>query len=360
LGECWATLEAPAKATRSLARFAARSLGNVSDPSSPPTGPPLRRLVLASASKTRLRVLREAGLDPEVVVSGVDEEIEAVDTASAVVALAERKALAVSGGCPDSLVVACDSLLDFEGERLGKPVDGEEALAYCKRLAGGSATLYTGHYVIDTRDGRAVSDVDGAAIRFGAASDAELRAYVDTGEPLAMAGAFSIEGRGAPFVESIDGSPSAVLGISMPLLRRLLARLDVSITDLWKPTASPSADNAAQQMRQAHAPAPSGQVITVFRSRLRQEAEEEYEPMAAHMDELARRMPGFIDIKSFAAEDGERVSIVTFASLESQKAWREQVEHRKAQRLGRERFYSEYRIQVSQQLSERSFQRSGD
>jgi septum formation protein len=180
------------------------------------------RLVLASASPTRLRVLRDAGFAPEVIVSGVDEDIDPSDTATAVVVLAQRKGLAVADRCPDALVIACDSLLDLFGRALGKPGSVAEAVKYWRC-----------HWVQDTRSGRIVSDLARTTVRFGTPSEAEIHAYVATGEPLALAGAFSIEGYGAPFIDGIDGDPSNVLGLSLPLLRTMLARLDIAITDLW-------------------------------------------------------------------------------------------------------------------------------
>jgi septum formation protein len=191
------------------------------------------RLVLASASPTRLRVLRDAGFAPEVIVSGVDEDIDPSDTATAVVVLAQRKGLAVADRCPDALVIACDSLLDLFGRALGKPGSVAEAVKYWRCLSGQEAVLYTGHWVQDTRSGRIVSDLARTTVRFGTPSEAEIHAYVATGEPLALAGAFSIEGYGAPFIDGIDGDPSNVLGLSLPLLRTMLARLDIAITDLW-------------------------------------------------------------------------------------------------------------------------------
>jgi septum formation protein len=196
------------------------------------TQPPVR-LVLASGSPARLRVLRDAGLSPEVIVSGVDESTDVPDTEAAVVDLAMRKGLAVADRCPHAVVIACDSLLDLDGRSLGKPASTEEATDYWHRLSGQEAVLCTGHWVKDTRNGHSVSDVARTTVRFGSPRDAEIRAYVATGEPLTLAGGFSIDGRAAPFVDGIDGDPSNVLGLSLPLLRAMLARLDIAITDLW-------------------------------------------------------------------------------------------------------------------------------
>jgi len=183
-------------------------------------------------------VLRAAGIDPEVVISGVDEACHGhPGTAEMTGLLAERKASAVSALRPDALVLGCDSLLDFEQEALGKPATPERAIALWRRLAGGQGTLYTGHCVIDGHAGRRVRAVATTVVRFGTPTEAELAAYVSSGEPLAVAGAFSIDGLGASFVEGIDGDPGNVIGVSMPLLRRMLADLGISITDLWRISA---------------------------------------------------------------------------------------------------------------------------
>jgi septum formation protein len=192
-----------------------------------------RRLVLASGSASRLRILLDAGLCPEVVVSGADEEIAADDTASAVQALAERKGLAVVGRCPDALVIACDTMLDLDGRGLGKPPSAQAAAEYWRALSGRHGVLYTGHWLMDVPARAVVAEVASTTVRFASVSEEEIGAYVTTGEPLGAAGGFTIEGYGAPFVDSIEGSSSNVLGLSMPLLRTMLLRLGISITDLW-------------------------------------------------------------------------------------------------------------------------------
>ncbi len=196
-----------------------------------------RTLLLASGSPARLRLLRDAGIEPRVVASGADETAEpGLGTAAVVAALAERKAAAVAALHPGELVLGCDSLLDVDGVPTGKPASADSAIALLRRLAGREAVLYTGHRLIDGQAGRQAGGVAATIVRFGTPTGAELAAYVATGEPLQLAGAFSIDGRGAPFIDGIDGDPSNVIGLSLPLLRRLLAELDIAITDLWRPT----------------------------------------------------------------------------------------------------------------------------
>lgn len=199
----------------------------------------VRTLVLASGSPARLRLLRDAGFDPKVMVSGIDETaVTATDTAGLVTALAERKAAAVADPSGSAVVVGCDSVLEFGGRRHGKPSSLDEARRWLTAMRGRSGTLMTGHCVIDEASGRRVSGVAATEVRFGVTTDAELDAYLDTGEALAVAGAFTIDGRSAPFVDGVDGDPGNVIGISLPLLRSLLAELSVPITDLWAPDRS--------------------------------------------------------------------------------------------------------------------------
>jgi septum formation protein len=195
-------------------------------------------LVLASGSSGRLRLLRDAGFDPEVVVSGVSEETEAIGTDRIVVELAERKARYVAGRYSDHLVLGCDSLLDLGGASLGKPSSAPEAISIWRRLRGSQGTLHTGHCLIDTRTNRRLSRLASTVVRFGTPSEDEISAYVASGEPLSLAGAFSIDGRAAPFIEGIEGDPGNVIGLSLPLLRRMLEEIDVRIIDLWRDAAS--------------------------------------------------------------------------------------------------------------------------
>ena len=124
-------------------------------------------------------------------------------------------------------------MLDLDGMPFGKPATAREVVQIWRLLAGRTGTLYTGHWLIDSAAGRHASGVAATTIRFGTPSEAEIAAYAATGEPLSLAGAFSIDGLAAPFVDGIDGDPSNVIGLSLPLLRRLLAELGVPITDLW-------------------------------------------------------------------------------------------------------------------------------
>lgn len=192
---------------------------------------PTRRLVLASASPARLGLLRAAGLNPQVQVSGIDESTVSGTPAEQVLELARLKAAAVATDHPDALVVGCDSMLELDGVALGKPADPAEAIARWAQMRGRSGRLLTGHSVVD--GGRTVSEVASTVVRFGTPTDAEVAAYVASGEPLQVAGAFTLDGRSAPFVDGIDGCHTNVVGLSLPLLRRLLQQLGVEVVDLW-------------------------------------------------------------------------------------------------------------------------------
>lgn len=197
---------------------------------------PSLRLVLASASPVRARTLREAGFAPEVIVSGVDEDDVTGPTRDVALVLAERKAATVAARVDGSaIVLGCDSVLDVDGETRGKAPSLEVARAWWASVAGRTGQLHSGLCAVDTGTGRQASGVATTTVRYGCPTAAEMDAYLATGEPLAVAGGFTIDGYAAPFVEGIDGDHGAVLGISLPLLRRLLAEIDVAITDLWVP-----------------------------------------------------------------------------------------------------------------------------
>ena len=195
------------------------------------------RLILASASPARLATLRAAGLDPEVVVSGVDEDaISAASTDDLVAALATAKTHAVADSpvvAGADLIVGCDSMLDLDGRSLGKPADRDAAVDRWREMRGRSGVLMTGHCVLQPATGRQLVEVARTRVWFAAITDEEIVAYIDTGEPLSVAGAFTIDGFGGPFVERIEGDPHNVVGISLPLLRRLAAELGVSWPSLW-------------------------------------------------------------------------------------------------------------------------------
>lgn len=199
------------------------------------------RLVLASASPARLSLLRNAGFDPEVRVSDVDESGYSADTAVELAGvLARAKAENVARGLhgTQSLVIGCDSVLAFGEEILGKPATEAEAVERWQLMRGKSGTLVSGHCLVDTATGRAEAAVAETTVRFGELSDAEIHAYVATGEPVQVAGAFTIDGIGGPFVESLDGDWSNVVGLSLPTFRRLLAAHGLSVSDLWRTTST--------------------------------------------------------------------------------------------------------------------------
>lgn len=197
-----------------------------------------RRLVLASASPARLSLLRQAGLAPEVVVSRVDEStVNAPRVAEQVALLAAAKAAAVATSESDALVIGADSLLEFNGTPLGKPADATDARDRWRRMAGRSGVLHTGQALFDVQEGTVTSRdiaVASTTVYFASPTAQELEAYLATGEPLAVAGAFTLDGLGAPFVRRVEGDPAAVVGLSLTVLRTQLARRGLAITDLWR------------------------------------------------------------------------------------------------------------------------------
>ena len=240
----------------------------------------MTRLLLASASPARRSTLAAAGIDALVAVSGVDEEavlaaaaerFGALEAADAVLVLAHAKAQWVvehrpaidgpalpEGEIPsdaeipadgeieaagDLVVVGCDSMLELDGEIWGKPADAAEAVQRWRSMRGRSAVLHTGHWLIDDRDpgaggtGGTLGATSSTVVHFADLSDDEIDAYVATGEPLAVAGAFTVDGLGGPFVTGLEGDYHGVVGLSLPLLRELLSELGVRIPDLWRAAA---------------------------------------------------------------------------------------------------------------------------
>lgn len=200
----------------------------------------MANIILASSSPARLKLLRAAGLHPQVIPSEVDETAVTAATPRALaLALARAKAQTVAEQAGAGYVIGCDSLLEvtsmpsLAGVPLGKPGSAGAARQRWRDLAGQAGTLFTGHCLVDAATGAAVSDVGATQVRFGRPSPAEIDAYVATGEPATVAGAFTLDGLGGWFIEEIRGDHGNVIGLSLPLLRRLFAALGLSIADLW-------------------------------------------------------------------------------------------------------------------------------
>jgi septum formation protein len=194
-------------------------------------------LVLASASPARLATLRSAGLDPVVIVSGVDEsQLDGLPPAELALQLAELKCAAVAARDdlpPEALVLGCDSVLELDGEALGKPANAEEATRRWQAMRGRAGVLHTGHCVRDQTTDRVAAATASTLVHFAEVTDEEIAAYVATGEPLHVAGAFTVDGLGGAFVRGIEGDHHNVVGVSLPLVRELVAELGHSWTELW-------------------------------------------------------------------------------------------------------------------------------
>ena len=206
--------------------------------------------MLASQSPARLQTLRAAGIPADVIVSGVDEstvQADRPDTLSGTLARLKAEAVAArlrqqtshappNVNRPDGrvLVLGCDSVLAFDGRIFGKPSGARDAVDRWQEMRGASGVLHTGHCLIEVATGKTAQEVAATTVHFADLTDDEIDAYVSTGEPLQVAGAFTLDGLGGPFVERIEGDPGTVIGLSLPLLRRLLRELGVPITSLWQ------------------------------------------------------------------------------------------------------------------------------
>jgi septum formation protein len=195
------------------------------------------RFVLASASPARLETLRRAGLEPEVVVSGVDEDtVSAATTAELVAILAEHKAHAVAAQVQaPALVLGCDSMLELGGRQLGKPGSVAAAAERWRQMRGRTGTLHTGHCLVDVGTGTSLTRSVATAVTFGDITDAEIDAYCATGEPVAVAGAFTVDGLGGWFIERVDGDHHNVVGVSLPVVRAMLREIGHGLGDVGYP-----------------------------------------------------------------------------------------------------------------------------
>jgi septum formation protein len=191
--------------------------------------------VLASASPARRKLLQTVGIDPLVYQSNFDESaIQKENTIDLVQTLAQCKAETVAPQISDALILGCDSVLEIDGEIYGKPENPEEAILRWRKMRGNNGTLYTGHALIDQRQEKQLIRCGITQVYFADLSDAEIVAYVSSGEPLKCAGCFALEGKGSLFVEKIEGCHSNVIGLSLPLLRNMLKDLGYQVIDFWQ------------------------------------------------------------------------------------------------------------------------------
>ncbi|MBX9254010.1 septum formation inhibitor Maf [Desmonostoc muscorum CCALA 125] len=191
--------------------------------------------VLASASPARRRLLQTVGIEPIVRASDFDEsQIQLSEPEQLVKTLAQYKAETVAPQFESALIMGCDSVLSVNNEIHGKPVDASEAIARWQIMQGSFGDLYTGHALIDLDQNRTIVKSQVTRVYFAPMSDKAIKAYVATGEPLKCAGAFALEGFGSLFVEKIEGCHSNVIGLSLPLLRQMLAELEYDVTDFWQ------------------------------------------------------------------------------------------------------------------------------
>jgi septum formation protein len=201
-----------------------------------------RNVVLASASPSRKRLLESCGISAQVIVSGVDEEdpkLTALAPREMVIALAILKAHTIKEKVgSDHLIIGCDSIFEFNGKSFGKPLTEELAIARCKELRGNFGLLHTGHCIIDTKQGIEISDVSTSKVFFADMTDDEITGYVSSGEPLNVAGGFTLDGLSAPFISRIEGDPSGIIGLSLPLLRRAVNSLGLTWNSIAKSKVS--------------------------------------------------------------------------------------------------------------------------
>jgi septum formation protein len=229
----------------------------VADPSAAERGPGRPLLVLGSASPARAQLLRNAGIDPVVLHSRVDEEalvagLVSRDAAAArdphrvtrllaqakahdVAEQVRQGALGSHGLGRRPLVIGADSMLSFGGEVLGKARDADEVRRRWAAMSGATGTLVTGHEVVDPASGAALGATAATGVRFGRPDEAELEAYIASGEPLAVAGSCTIDGLGGPFIDGVEGDHTNVIGLALPTLRRLILEFGIRWTDLWEP-----------------------------------------------------------------------------------------------------------------------------
>lgn len=191
------------------------------------------QFILASASKGRRALLIGAGITPFVCPSAFDEsQVPMMAPADYVTTLAQRKAETVVPQFANALVLGCDSVLTMAGQIYGKPESKEDAIARWQAMVGQTGEIYTGHALI-APNGSMLTRYAATRVYFAKIDNATITAYVNSGEPLACAGAFAIDGKGGLFVERLEGCHTNVIGLSLPLLREMLAELGYRVTDFW-------------------------------------------------------------------------------------------------------------------------------
>lgn len=230
----------------------------------------MTRLILASQSPARTKLLSHAGIAHEVLVSDVDEDaVQArygvTDPHDTALLLARAKAEAVASlpEADGAIVIGCDSVFEFDGEAHGKPYTADVARERMLRMSGSMGVLHTGHWLVDCRDtdtdtedddadvtargtGATLGSVSSAEVHFMEMSAEEIETYIATGEPLQCAGSFTIDGYGGAFIRKVDGDPHTVVGLSISTLRALLGQANVGITELWTGGAADPADIRAE------------------------------------------------------------------------------------------------------------------